>query len=640
MYEFSPDRSRVAVATKDGRLTIWNNKAEVYQQYSPSAHLSAAITTLSWCPGQRSLASRSDDDCDESSDSASTADMIAFGTSAGTLVLYSVTQGDAVTTQEVALSNIRINSVIWSNSCKSVIIGAADGMVSIFSVLSLGVSVRFSTGKDPIYSLAITENDKHIIAGSRKIQVWEVKKQSLSQTLIGHANEVGCMRCFVYKGSNFLLSAAGEDRNVSVWKLEERKKPKKAVPAFCTLSVNQGITSLDNATLNEEEMITSVNTDQGTVELYRYSLNMEKAKPFKPCHSIQVKSDSGNASGPSVPVAVSGIKDKDTLSFAYGSEVKLQIEDLKISEVKEKKHILTRAPPVVNLGAKAQKEFTKIVQPKVGDNVTYINTGIPQMGPPSAPPSPARPAKRKLDEPKKKDTVQSLEERLAVLDSSFKQGPPEVNNLSQLLVQGLRSKDTTIIRSVIDRDNPEIIENTVRSLPVKHVATLLSVLSSYIQGKGSSMSVMKWTQSVILNHSGYLISSPALQKDVLGPLKDVISARSNNYQSVLKLRGKMEMIKRQIERNKEEMQMNMKQPPLIDFEEDESDDEDEKEELHYAYQGEYDSDFLDEHLSNADSDSSDLDDDDDEDDENNVEMGDEDRMLVNGHHRDVAMQDV
>ena len=26
-------------------------------------------------------------------------------------------------------------------------------------------------------------------------------------------------------------------------------------------------------------------------------------------------------------------------------------------------------------GAKAQKEFTKIVQPKVGDNVTYINTG-------------------------------------------------------------------------------------------------------------------------------------------------------------------------------------------------------------------------------------------------------------------------
>merc|ERR1711872_261321 len=187
---------------------------------------------------------------------------------------------------------------------------------------------------------------------------------------------------------------------------------------------------------------------------------------------------------------------------------------------------------------------------------------------------------------------------------------------------GLRSKDTTIIRSVIDRDNPEIIENTVRSLPVKHVATLLSVLSSYIQGKGSSMSVMKWTQSVILNHSGYLISSPALQKDVLGPLKDVISARSNNYQSVLKLRGKMEMIKRQIERNKEEMQMNMKQPPLIDFEEDESDDEDEKEELHYAYQGEYDSDFLDEHLSNADSDSSDLDDDDDEeDDENNVEMG-------------------
>ena len=46
------------------------------------------------------------------------------------------------------------------------------------------------------------ENDRDVSSNRRKM-------------FPGHANEVGCMRCFVYKGSNFLLSAAGEDRNVS-----------------------------------------------------------------------------------------------------------------------------------------------------------------------------------------------------------------------------------------------------------------------------------------------------------------------------------------------------------------------------------------------------------------------------------------
>ena len=68
----------------------------------------------------------------------------------------------------------------------------------------------------------------------------------------------------------------------------------------------------------------------------------------------------------------------------------------------------------------------------------------------------------------------------------------------QLLLQGLHNKDRKILDSVLDRADEELIENTVKKLPVEFVIPLIKELQHYI--KVSSI------VSMLVNHlSLYLI---------------------------------------------------------------------------------------------------------------------------------------
>ena len=51
----------------------------------------------------------------------------------------------------------------------------------------------------------------------------------------------------------------------------------------------------------------------------------------------------------------------------------------------------------------------------------------------------------------------------------------------QLLLQGLHNRDRRILDSVLDRADDELIENTVRKLPVDGVIPLIEELQHYIK---------------------------------------------------------------------------------------------------------------------------------------------------------------
>ena len=86
---------------QDGRLVIWNNASEIHQQYSPSSHLSTQITCLAWSPASASNTDKKNKK-NENKGASSSSDLIALGTSAGSLLVYSVKQGDIVTTFDVS----------------------------------------------------------------------------------------------------------------------------------------------------------------------------------------------------------------------------------------------------------------------------------------------------------------------------------------------------------------------------------------------------------------------------------------------------------------------------------------------------------------------------------------------------------
>lgn len=57
------------------------------------------------------------------------------------------------------------------------------------------------------------------------------------------------------------------------------------------------------------------------------------------------------------------------------------------------------------------------------------------------------------------------------------------SNRAQLLIQGLNSKDKTILSNIFLTTNESIIRNTIAKLPVQAIGPLLKELTILLQGK-------------------------------------------------------------------------------------------------------------------------------------------------------------
>jgi len=604
LYRYSPDSTRLATVTLDGRLMIWNSSnSEIVQQYSPSSHLSAQIICLAWSPAGQ--ANKSKKKSKQELTEGGKTDLIALGTTAGTVLVYSLTQGDIVTTFEV--SNHKVMCVAWSNSGNSVISGSQDGDITICSVLSLEILSRFKSGKDAIHAIAVSSDDKKIISASQKIKIFEVKSQNLVQTLVGHATEVTFLEC-IKSGAGgedtFILSAAANDTHVSVWKLKDYddsedidiKAAKKPEPVFTTLAVNESVSHFSILPVEKDEIITAASTDRGTVAVFRCSLEKKRKKPTKPFSKLRIMSEKvGKGQVPGLHVYTTRLISRGDapqqpyLTIAYGSETKVMCEEVKVAELRED-HLMVRKMPLMKINGEQHKDFTKVVSAKNADDVKYLMAGGVNIKKAVQ----TRGEKRPNDS-KQENLEPSLEERLALCENPSK----KTDSLAQLLVQGLHSKNKALLQSVLDRKEIPLIELSVKSLPVEYVVPLLEVLFQRLSTKSINMCHVLWAQCLVRTHVGYLVSSPHLQKEILLPLSDLISQRTANFLPILKLKGKIEMIQNQMKKNRND-EVTVEQPAQIVFQDDSSDNSDSDDEGKSNLlppRVEYDSDFLDEYLS-------------------------------------------
>jgi U3 small nucleolar RNA-associated protein 5 len=104
------------MSTPEGHLTVWGSgggggACDLLHQFSPSTHLTAVSTCLAWSgPGQPTQKmKRISISMDQQSD------LVAMGTSAGTVLVYSIMQGDLVTTFKTENST-RITCLVWTKS--------------------------------------------------------------------------------------------------------------------------------------------------------------------------------------------------------------------------------------------------------------------------------------------------------------------------------------------------------------------------------------------------------------------------------------------------------------------------------------------------------------------------------------------
>merc|ERR1711899_486152 len=203
---------------------------------------------------------------------------------------------------------------------------------------------------------------------------------------------------------------------------------------------------------------------------------------------------------------------------------------------------------------------------------------VPTVAAASATPTTTGGTKRKNSESGKTEAM-SVADRIKLLshDQNQKSTPPRTDSVLQLLLQGLNSKDKRILESVLERVDEELINDTVKRLPLEAILPLLETLHHYIQGKTPLVfSHGKWLKAVLQHHTSYIMSSPECE-EILTSMNTIIEARTRNYSKILQLKGKLDMIVKQIntqdedDRFQPELNQASKEALLV-YQDDSSDD--------------------------------------------------------------------
>lgn len=119
---------------------------------------------------------------------------------------------------------------------------------------------------------------------------------------------------------------------------------------------------------------------------------------------------------------------------------------------------------------------------------------------------------------------------------------PHANNVAQLLVQGLHSKDQGILRSVLQQSDETVIRNTVKRLALPTIVSFVRELAIVIQGK-TQMSCLGslWLKILVQQHATVLLSNPDLP-ELVAPVLGAIETRLQLQNPLNRLSGRLDLL--------------------------------------------------------------------------------------------------
>lgn len=162
-------------------------------------------------------------------------------------------------------------------------------------------------------------------------------------------------------------------------------------------------------------------------------------------------------------------------------------------------------------------------------------------------------------------------------------------SLGTVLTQALRTNDTNLLETCFHTQDLSTVRATIERLESSFATALLQRLAERLHSRpGRAGSLMVWIQWTLVAHGGYLAGQPEMMRK-LRSLHKVVRERAGSLQSLLSLKGKLDML---------EAQMNLRRSVLergrggnvddeeededaviyVEGQEEEDDDDDEEEE--------------------------------------------------------------
>lgn len=125
--------------------------------------------------------------------------------------------------------------------------------------------------------------------------------------------------------------------------------------------------------------------------------------------------------------------------------------------------------------------------------------------------------------------------------------PPSHQSLTTVLTQALKTDDVDLLESCLHTTDLPTIRNTIENIDSTLAGNLLNKLAARLYRRpGRAGSLMQWVQWTLIAHGGALASQPKVIQG-LGGLQKVLAERAKGLNSLLALKGKLDMLEGQMD---------------------------------------------------------------------------------------------
>ncbi|XP_041469636.1 WD repeat-containing protein 43-like [Lytechinus variegatus] len=615
---FSVTDSYFATSSADGRLSIWDSKTgEVNQHYTPSSHLSSSCTCLAW---QRKLRrseenrkrkkrrSAQADIESTNSEAISPTNLLALGTIAGSVLLYSVLKGDLHSRLDGGHDDT-VNDVCWHSSDNTLYSCSEDMYIVEWDITNRTVRSKWKGDKTSVYSICICPGGTTMLSAGRTIQLWNLHTKAVLKKFTGHASPVTRLRVVPTFSPDsekddpldsveglYFMSSAVSDRIVNVWQIKSGSKDKAPLASF---AVPDEPSDFDVCVSSNSEVYTSVVCQSGQVHIFQTVLNGRARKPFQARHVVNVTTE-GSKLSPARPIPILTsqlhlVEGQPQLKIAYGVNLKPAFESLSLDS-KEKEICLIRDDHL-QADKKRDEPGDRVKRPITSGDVTVLG---PNNMAPSRPiqglEEPSKSARKKAKR-KSLRTELSMEDRLNALSIAQarpdidKSQPPRADVMVTLLSQGLQSQDRELLDRVLKQDRAKVVANTIKRLPVPLIVPLVQELARRMNtAPQSGLVIAHWTKEVLRERASYLMTCPELMLR-LSHIYETINTRTSNGGKLGRLHGKLDLMLAQISSQDDTAEASHTDQALMLYEDESSDELDLMEDglaIHSESEGEWD----------------------------------------------------
>lgn len=137
-----------------------------------------------------------------------------------------------------------------------------------------------------------------------------------------------------------------------------------------------------------------------------------------------------------------------------------------------------------------------------------------------------------------------------------------VSSMHQLLSQAITSLDKELLDRCLRVRDQKMISSTVSRLEPSVILPLLKIVIGRCQHKpNDSLYLIEWIRSCLVIHSSYLLSLDKVSSE-LADLYTVLESRISNFESLLKLSGRLDSILIH-----GTIDSNLSQDPIMEFDE-------------------------------------------------------------------------